>query len=124
MEEPIWVVRLAVDAMHHEMMSQHGGLSGVRDEAALESALARTPSADLAKLAAAYGYGLARNHGYSDGNKRIAFTVMYTFLGLNGLEVEASEPAVVHLMVHVASGACTEEQLAEWLRENTVPFTM
>lgn len=131
MDEPIWVGRLAVDAMHHEMMSQHGGLAGVRDDAALESALARPrdkwsydPEADLATLAAAYGYGLAKNHGYSDGNKRIAFTVMYTFLGLNGLEIEASEPAVVHLMVDVASSACSEEQLAAWLRENTVPFAV
>ena len=129
MEEPIWVVRLAVDAMHHELLTQHGGLPGVRDETALESALARPrdtwsydPDADLALLGAAYGYALAKNHGYSDGNKRIAFAVMYTFLGLNGLEVDAPEPAVVQLMVDVASGACSEIELADWIRGNVVPF--
>lgn len=131
MEEPTWVARLAVDAMHHELLKQHGGLPGVRDDSALESALARPrdkwsyePDADLALLAAAYGYGLAKNHGYSDGNKRIAFIVMYTFLGLNGVEIDASEPAVVQLMVDVASGDCSEDQLAEWIRKHVIPFAL
>ena len=129
MEEPTWVVRLAVDAMHHELVTQHGGLPGVRDETALESALNRARdkwaydrSADVALLGAAYGYALAKNHGYNDGNKRIAFAVMYTFLGLNGLEIDAPEPAVVQLMVDVASGACSESELADWIRGNVVPF--
>lgn len=131
MDEPTWVVRIAVDAMHHELLSQHGGLPGVRDNSALESALARPrqkwsydPNADLALLAAAYGYGLAKNHGYNDGNKRIAFAVMYTFLGLNGLEIDAPEPSVVRLMLDVASGTCPEAQLVEWIRDNVVPFEM
>ena len=131
MEEPVWVSRLAVDAMHHELLSQHGGLPGVRDETALESALARPrdkwsyePDADLALLAAAYGYGLAKNHGYSDGNKRIAFAVVYTFLGLNGMEIDAPEQSVVRLMVDVASGESSESYLAEWIRKNVVPFEL
>ena len=129
MEEPTWVVRLAVEAMHHELLTQHGGLPGVRDETALESALNRArdkwaydATADLALLGAAYGYALAKNHCYNDGNKRIAFVVMYTFLGLNGLEIDAPEPAVVQLMVDVASGACSESELADWIRGNVVPF--
>ena len=116
--------------MRHELLSQHGGLRGVRDENALESALGRTsdkwaydPDADLPAIAAAYGFGLAKNHGYNDGNKRITFVAMYAFLGLNDLEIEAPEPAVVQLMVDVASGAMSESELATWLREHVVPFT-
>lgn len=127
MDEPLWLLRLAIDAMQHELLTQHGGLQGVRDENALESALARPrdkwayePDADLPTLAAAYGFGLARNHPFNDGNKRISFAAMYTFLGLNGLEIEAPEPAVVHVMIDVASGTCSEVQLAVWLREHTV----
>lgn len=129
MDEPLWLVRLAIDAVQHELLTQHGGLQGVRDENALELALARPrdkwayePDADLPTLAAAYGFGLARNHAFNDGNKRIAFAAMYTFLGLNGLEIEAPEPAVVHVMIDVASGTCSEVQLAVWLREHTVTF--
>ena len=129
MDEPLWLVRLAIDAVQHELLTQHGGLQGVRDENALELALARPrdkwayePDADLPTLAAAYGFGLARNHAFNDGNKRIAFAAMYTFLGLNGLEIEAPEPAVVHVMINVASGTCSEVQLAVWLREHTVTF--
>ena len=129
MDEPLWLLRLAIDAMQHELLTQHGGLQGVWDENALESALARPrdkwvcePDADLPTLAAAYGFGLARNHAFNDGNKRIAFAAMYTFLGLNGMEIEAPEPAVVHVMIDVASGTCSEVQLAVWLREHTVTF--
>lgn len=129
MEEPVWIVRLAVDAMHHELLAQHGGLPGIRDESALESALARPrdkwsyePNADVALLGAAYGFGLARNHAFNDGNKRIAFIVMYTFLALNGLEIDAPEQAVVSLVVELASGERSELQLADWIREHTIPF--
>jgi death-on-curing protein len=75
---------------------------------------------DLAGLAAAYGYGLAKNHGFVDGNKRIGFMAMYVFLRLNGLEIETSESEVVTVMTDVASGALGEEGLAEWLRRSTV----
>lgn len=123
MREPRWVPRLVLDAVHLDQLREHGGLPGVRDEAALESALARPrqkwayeADADLALLAAAYGYGLARSHPYRDGNKRVAFLAMATFLGMNGYEIEAPETEVVTVMVGVAAGHLTEPQLAEWVR--------
>ena len=123
MEEALWIIRMAVDAMHHEMLAQHGGMPGVRDESALESALARPrgkwaydPHADLASLGAAYAYGLAKNHAYNDGNKRIAFITMYTSLGMNGVELTAPEPEVVRVIFDLASGALGELELAEWVR--------
>ena len=77
--------------------------------------------ADLCALAAAYGVGLAKNHAFLDGNKRTAFQVMYVFLGLNGLRIDAAEPEVVLLMFDVASGETGEEALAEWLRHRAGP---
>ena len=130
MDEPVWLGRTTVDAIHHDQLQQHGGLFGIKDENALESALARPrhkwayePESDLFALAAAYGYGLASSHAYSDGNKRIAFVAMYTFLGVNGWEIIAPEPQVVQLMRDLASGTCDEKQLATWLREHVEPFT-
>lgn len=118
-----------LDAIHSDQLRQHGGRPGLKDENVLESAIARArhrwayePGSDLATLAAAYGYGLATNHGYSDGNKRIAFAAMYTFLGLNGWELEAPEPEVVDLMLAVADHRCTESELAEWIRAHMVPW--
>ncbi len=118
-----------VDAMHYDQLQQHGGLFGIKDENALESALARPrnrwayePQSDLCALAAAYGFGLVANHGYSDGNKRIAFAAMYTLLGVNGWEIVATEPQVVQLMRDAASAMRDEEQLATWLREHVEPF--
>ena len=115
--------------MHFDQLQQHGGLFGIKDENALESALARPrqrwtyePDSDLCVLAAAYGYGLARSHGYSDGNKRIGFLAMYAFLAVNGLEIVAPEPEVVRLMVGVAAGRYDEAQLADWLRAHVVPY--
>lgn len=120
---------MTVDAMHYDQLQQHGGPFGIKDENALESALARPrhkwayePESDLCALAAAYGYGLANNHAYTDGNKRIAFVAMYTFLGVNGWEILAPEPQVLRLMVDVASNMCDEVELATWLREHVGPF--
>jgi death-on-curing protein len=114
--------------MHYDQLQQHGGLVGVKDENALESALARPrhkwayqPDSDLCALAAAYGCGLAANHGYSDGNKRIAFMAMYTFLAVNGWEIVAAELEVVQLVLDVAAHARDEESLAAWLREHVEP---
>lgn len=115
--------------MHYDLIRVHGGMPGVKDENALESALGRPrnkwayePDVDLATLAAAYGFGLATNHGYSDGNKRIAFMTMYTFLGLNGVEIQAPEPEIVQLMLTVATHERDEPALAEWLRTHTAPW--
>lgn len=115
--------------MHYDQLQRHGGLFGIRDENALEAALARPrqkwkyePQSDLYALAAAYGYGLARGHGYADGNKRIGFLAMYVFLGVNGFEILSEEQEVVRLMLSVAAGTCDEGALAEWLREHVEPF--
>ena len=125
--EPAWLNRLVVDAVHVDQLREHGGLSGIRDENALESAIARAkqrwhyePRSDLATLAAAYGWGLATSHAYRDGNKRIGFLAMAIFLELNGHRLEAPEPEVVQVMVGVAGGQIAEEQLATWLRAHLV----
>jgi death-on-curing protein len=127
-EEPRWVPRVAVDAVHLDLIREHGGLSGIRDEDALESALARPKQTwaydeepDLADLAAAYGFGLARNHPYHDGNKRIAFVTMAVFLGLNGATVRATEEEIVAVMLELAGGTLSEGSLAEWVREHEAP---
>ena len=98
------------------------GALGIRDEALLESALARPQqkwsydqAADLADLAAAYGYGFARNHGFVDGNKRVALMAMYIFLALNGRELNASEPETVNVMIDVAAGSMSEAELGAWV---------
>jgi death on curing protein len=123
--KPRSVSRLVVDAIHTDMLSTHGGLPGLRDADLLESALARPrqrfayePTADLAALAAAYGFGLARNHPYRDGNKRAAFVAVAVFLGLNGLEFTATEAEVVTSMVALAAGELEENELAEWVRRS------
>jgi len=123
--EPAWVHRVVVDAVHLDMLRTHGGLRGIRDENALESALARprhryayARRADLPALAASYGHGLARNHLYRDGNKRTAFLVMVVFLELNGRELEASEAEVVTMMLKLSAGELSEAALAAWLRDH------
>ena len=129
MGEPRWVERLVVDAVHWDQIREHGGLAGLRDENALESALARPrqkwtyePNTDLPTLAAAYGFGLNRSHPYYDGNKRVSFVVMGVFLELNGLVFAAEEVEVVRAMVALAAGSLTEKGLAEWLsRHSTKP---
>jgi len=121
--EPIWVSRFVLDAVHHDQLHEHGGLRGLRDENALESALARARNkwaydsvADLSVLAAAYGFGISTNHPYHDGNKRVAFLAMAIFLGLNGWDLEAPEAEVVSTMLEVAAGRCSETDLAAWIR--------
>ena len=124
MKEPVWLTRLVVEAVHFDQIREHGGLHGLRDEGLLESALVRPRHKwtykrrpDLASLAAAYGYGLVRNHPFRDGNKRIAFLAMVIFLGLNGFHLDADETDVVTAMVTAASGQLTERQLANWVRK-------
>jgi death-on-curing protein len=126
--EPAWVGREVVDAVHLDQLREHGGLQGIRDENALESALARARNKwaydgieDPSILAAAYGYGLATSHPYRDGNKRIAFLTMVVFLGLNGWELEASDAEVVAAMLALADGRLSEAELATWLRAHLLP---
>jgi death-on-curing protein len=121
--EPIWVSRLVLDAVHFDLLHAHGGMPGLRDEGALEAALARprqrwsySRDTDLAALAAAYGFGLARSHPYNDGNKRIAFLVMAVFVGLSGYEIEAPEAEIVGVMTRLAAGHLSEAALTRWIR--------
>ncbi|MBZ5557267.1 MAG: type II toxin-antitoxin system death-on-curing family toxin [Acidobacteriia bacterium] len=125
-KQPRWLSRVVVDAIHNEQVREHGGLVGLRDENALESALARpqqkwqyTDGVDLATLAAAYGFGLVKNHPYRDGNKRIGFLAIATFLGLNGYELEATDGEIVAEIVSLADGRVSEEQLAGWIRDHS-----
>lgn len=115
-----------MDTIHEEMIREHGGGRGVRDAGLIDSALARPRNrwgceqeTDLAVLAAAYGFGLARNHGYVDGNKRVALMAVYVFLSINGHELDASEVDAVDAMERLASGSINEVQFAAWIRQNT-----
>ena len=126
--EPRWVSALVAEAIHLDLVRAHGGMQGVRDEAALESALARgrqrlayDPGADLPALSAACGFGVARGHPFNDGNKRVAFVVMAVTLALNGLDLRATEAEVVTMMLDVAAGLVIEDGLAHWLRSHTAP---
>ena len=121
--EPRWVPRLVIEAVHVDQVREHGGLIGIRDENALESALARAkqrwshePETDLTGLAAAYAFGICANHPFRDGNKRVAFLAAVIFLGLNGLDLIASEKEVVDKMLALASNEIDEEGVAAWIR--------
>jgi death on curing protein len=114
------------DAIHMDLLRSLGGAHGVRDSALIDSALGRprnrfaySETADVAEFAAAYGFGIAKNHGYVDGNKRTAYLVMYAFLKVNGYRIDAAEADVVAQMISVADGTTSEEHLAEWLREHS-----
>jgi death-on-curing protein len=124
--EPRWIDRLVVESVQFDLIREHGGMPGLRDEHALEAALARPlqrraydADADLAELAAAYGHGLATGHPFHDGNKRIAFVAMAVFLELNGVEFEADEAEVVTVMLGLAAGEMSEEHLAARVRAGT-----
>ena len=123
--EPKWLTRAMVDVFQIDLIRQHGGSPGVRDGGLIDSALARPlnrfayeTDVDVIDLAASYAVGLAKNHGYIDGNKRVAFMAMYVFLRINGIRLVAPEPDAVRVMLDVATGALDERTLAAWLREN------
>jgi death on curing protein len=123
--EPHWLSRVIVDALHYDQLREHGGLLGLRDEHALEAALARPQQrwhsdedADLMDLAASYGFGLVRSHPYRDGNKRVGFLALATFLGLNGCDLGATDADVVTTIVNLAAGRLTEPELAAWIRSH------
>jgi death-on-curing protein len=123
-----WVAEDVVLAIHDEQLAEHGGAPGVRDLSLVQSALARpanlaaydTP--DLADLAAAYAYGIARNHGFVDGNKRTAFVVAYLFLLDHGYDLSAGDTEAVTVMVATATGEITEDELAVWFRDYIRPI--
>lgn len=125
-KEPLWLTRLVVDTIHIEQLREHGGLAGIRDENALESALSRPKNKrvygqerNLAAFAAAYGFGLVTNHPYVDGNKRVGFLAMLTFLGLNGSDFTATDAEVVTTILQLAAGQVSEEELTRWIQRYT-----
>jgi death on curing protein len=114
-----------VDAVHADQLREHGGLPGVRVENALESVLARprqkwayADKRNLSASAAAYGFGFVRNHPYRDGNKRIGFLAIVTFLGLNDHDLDVTDAEVVTQMLRLAAGNIGEENLASWIRRH------
>ena len=123
----VWIPSPIILAVHDEQLAEHGGLRGIRDQGLLESALARpehlavygTP--DFAELAAAYGYGIARNHPFADGNKRTAFVATLLFLRLNGLDLAASDAEKVLTMLEVAAGSLDEKAFAGWIHHHNPP---
>lgn len=127
MSEPGWLELEEVLEMHADQLDQHGGLPGVRDEGLLASALARPvdllgyrPDVGPFRLVAAYAFGIARNHAFIDGNKRVAFVAAVTFLLFNGLRLDAAEHEAEHMMLQLAAGEIDEDTFAGWLDRNTV----
>jgi death on curing protein len=123
MKEPRWIDRRALLLLHSASLAEHGGLEGVRDEGLLESALDRPRNKfsyedelDIFDLAAAYGFGLAKNHPFHDGNKRIAFLAVGLFLELNGCELVADQMDGIQTMLSLAAGQLTERSFADWVR--------
>ena len=124
MNEPFWLTRRIIIAVHDEQLAIHGGASGLRDEGMLESALDRPrnkwayESADLPELAAAYAFDIARNHPFVDGNKRTSLLALYTFLGMNGVDFVVPEAEAAAIILSLAAGEVSEESLTRWIRDN------
>lgn len=120
-----WVDKQLLMMLHDESLALHGGASGVRDEGLLDSAFNRAPNLamygkpNVAQLAAAYGVGLAKNHAFVDGNKRVAFLAVGLFLGLNGCKLVATQVDATLTMLAVASGDMNEQEFAVWIRNNS-----
>jgi death-on-curing protein len=121
----VWLLPSVVAAIHDAVILEHGGVSGLRDQGLLESALARpkhlfhyAASSTLYELAASYAFGIAKNHPFIDGNKRGALTLAATFLQLNGAELDANEAETVVVFEQLAAGTLSETELAHWLRAN------
>ena len=129
MEKIVWLSKESVLAMHARQLAEHGGGTGVRDEGLLISALQRPQnkaayeSPDLAELAAAYGFGIARNHPFVDGNKRTALVASRTFLIINGFQIGANKEEKLNTFLSLASGELTEQELAAWFRKHLVALS-
>ena len=118
-----WITSDVLYAVHDRQLAEHGGLTGVRDPGAVESAMSRARNLaayghkpDVAALAAVYAYGLARNHGFADGNKRTAWVMARLFLADHGYRLRFEQIDAIHLMEEVAAGTLSEDQLANWFR--------
>lgn len=125
MKEPIWLDRRVFLYLQLSSLAEFGGLQGIRDENLLDSALARPlqrfhydKKCDLPELAAAYGFGLAKNHPFVDGNKRAAFHAIVLFLDVNGYRLRAGNLECIQAILQIATGELTEEQLSAWIRNN------
>ena len=120
-----WVPKETVLGIHVKSLAAYGGREGLRDEGMLESALGRPEnlvaygSPSVFELAAAYAFGLARNHPFVDGNKRTAFLTAALFLALNGFDLVASEPEATAIMLAFAAGEVSEDEFAQWLEKNS-----
>ncbi len=127
MRDWVWIDAAVALAVHDEGLAEHGGASGVRDAGAFQSAMARPinlagyGAPDAAALAAAYAFGLARNHAFVDGNKRTAYVVAELFLAVNGIRLTAGDADAILTFVALAAGDMSEEALAAWFRANTAP---
>jgi death on curing protein len=123
-EEPNWLTYEQVLAMHGRQLRRYGGAPGLGDEGVLRSALERPANkwqyeqADLAMLAAAYAFGLAKNHAFVDGNKRVAFIAMVVFLRKNGVRFAPDQAQSTKIILALAAGEVSEENLARWIRDN------
>ena len=124
MNEPIWLdVEILID-LHAEQLALFGGPDGIRDQGMLESALGRPINkfaygeTDLATLAAAYGFGIARNHPFIDGNKRAAFGAIIVFLGLNDIDFLVPPESATAMILSLAAGEVNEDGLTRWIRDN------
>jgi death-on-curing protein len=128
MNEPEWLDLAIVLDFHAEQLALFGGAEGIRDMGLLDSALARPVNKfaygehDLAALAAAYGFGIARNHAFIDGNKRTALASIIVFLGLNGIDLNAPQEAATAMILGLAAGEVTEEDLARWISDHCTPL--
>jgi len=124
MSEPFWLTRRMIIAIHDEQLAIHGGASGLRDEGMLDSALDRSrnkwsyENADLPELAAAYAFGIARNHPFVDGNKRTSLLALYTFLGVNGIDFIVPEAEAAAIILSLAAGEVSEQSLTRWICDN------
>jgi death on curing protein len=124
--EPRWISKKALLLLHEESLAEFGGARGLRDEGLLDSALARAqnthaynPDSIMADLAASYGFGLAKNHAFVDGNKRAAYLCMGLFLAINGYQLKPNQVDAIETMLAVASGEIDEKALAAWIAKNS-----
>ena len=130
MDKPTWIRKDVVLAIHRRQLAEHGGTEGLRDEGLLDSALARPINLlsysedrpDLAELAAAYAFGIIKNHPFIDGNKRVGYVVCRTFLILNGLDIGTTQEEKYSTFLKLAEGTIDQRVLAGWLREHTSPL--
>lgn len=127
MSEWKWLSRQAIEIIHREQLLEHGGLPGLKDENALEAALARPKhkaaygEPNLFELAAAYVFGIARNHPFADGNKRTSFLSAYVFLRIHGYQIEAEQGQIIAFMQEVAAGNVDETGIAAFLKDFSIP---